>query len=150
MPRLTNTSERGRDFCVLANAINALRDAAACEIQMNTAGTLSVQTGLHTVEIEGAAYLDQVTISVSTAPTGSDLIVDVLSSIDGTHFSSTTGGLGIHIPAGQLGPVAVTSFANPVLEGLLGGSPFLRVDILQIGSSVAGAGLLTVLDTGPF
>ena len=148
MPVLSNISGRGRDFAQLAGAINAIRAHLAGYYQLSTAGSLSVGTGLHTEQVDGA-WLDEVDFLLTTAPTGAALVFDVMTSIDGTHFSSATGGAGVVIPAGVTA-ATITSFANPVLEAPPGGSPTIRIDVVQVGSSVAGAGLTVTVSTGPF
>ncbi len=149
MPRLTNIASRGADFAMLANAINALRDALAGEIQLTTAGTISVGTGLHTEQVQGT-YLDEVDFVLSTGPVGSAAVFDVMASVDGTNFHSTTGGQGVAIAAGQT-TASLTAFVNPFLEAPPTGSgPTIRIDVLQVGSGTAGAGLTVTIYTGPF
>jgi hypothetical protein len=85
-----------------------------------------------------AATLLAVRASVNTAPTGSTLIVDINEggtsvlgtkvSIDATEFSSTT----------------ATSAAT-ITDSSLADDAEISIDIDQIGSTVAGAGLKVTL-----
>jgi hypothetical protein len=148
MPRLTGYSSQGGVIDTLARAVNSLRDLASSQITLTTTGNLSVATGLHTAQVTGTC-LDAVSFTVTTAPVGADLIFDVMASIDGVAFGSTTGGAGCHVPDGKT-TAALAGF-NPILEvSATGVGPYLRIDCLQVGSSTAGAGLTVVIDTGAF
>jgi hypothetical protein len=151
------TSAQGTkvDFLTVTQAVDL--DQAEIDIAANTAKitnamliqgaasdettALTVGTGKLTLRAPAAFTLTAVRASVSTAPTGSTIIVDVneagtsvLStklSIDATEKTSTT-----------------AATAAVISDSAIADDAELTIDIDQIGSTVAGAGLkITLIGT---
>lgn len=143
------------DFLTVTQAVDL--DQAEIDIAANTAKitnsmliqgaasdettALTVGTGKLTLRAPAAFTLTEVRASVSTAPTGSTIIVDVneagtsvLStklSIDATEKTSTT-----------------AATAAVISDSAIADDAELTIDIDQIGSTIAGAGLkITLIGT---
>lgn len=97
-------------------------------------GTLAVTTGTGRFRFPFAATLLGVTAAVNTAPTGSSLICDV--NKNGTTIFSTTA----NRPTIAAGAFATTTEPAPDVTAIAAGDE-LRVNISQIGSTIAGADL---------
>jgi hypothetical protein len=101
-------------------------------------GALTVTTGRSGLPIDGPYSIVDVFARVSTAPVGSDLILDVRRN--GTSIFTTTANRP-RIPAGS---VANEPGAAPDVTALTAGD-FLTVDIVQTGSTTAGADLVVTV-----
>jgi hypothetical protein len=111
------------------NPVECLLFALSDESTALTAGTAKL-----TVRMPYAFTLTEVRASVSTAPTGSTIIVDINEG--GTSILSTK----LSINASQKTSTTATS-AAVISDGALASDAEITFDIDQIGSSVAGAGL---------
>jgi hypothetical protein len=121
----------------------AVDDAARIDdtdvyITFSKSGTQVVYTGLHRFYVQKTHKIMEVEISVSTAPTGATLIVDV--NKNGTSIWATT-------PANR--PTIATSgfvaAGGAIDTTALADGDFLTVDVDQVGSTVAGEDLTVVI-----
>jgi len=95
---------------------------------------LAVATGVTTVRMPFDAVLTGVRASVTTAPTGANLIVDI--NQEGNSILSTK----LSIDAGE--KTSETAATAAVLwTNFLGNDKEITVDVDQVGSTVAGTGL---------
>jgi len=97
-------------------------------------GTLTVTTGTQRLPIDGAYTITGTRLMVGTAPTGTDLIVDI--NRNGTSIYTTQA----NRPSITAGQNAGGPGTAPDVTALVAGD-YLTVDIDQIGSSVAGSDL---------
>ena len=104
----------------------------------NEDANLTVGTAKVTFRMPYAATLTGVKASVTTAPTGSNLIIDINES--GTTVLSTA----LSIDATEL---TSSTAATPAVisDSSLANDAVITIDIDQIGSTVAGAGLKVYL-----
>lgn len=99
---------------------------------------LTIGTSKITFRMPFAMTLTEVRASVSTAPTGSTLIVDINES--GTSVLSTK----LSIDAGEKTSTTATTPAV-ISDSALADDAEITIDIDQIGSTIAGAGLKILL-----
>ncbi len=97
-------------------------------------GTLTTTTGTQRLPIDGTYTIVGTRLMVGTAPTGSDLIVDV--NKNGTTIYTTQGNRPTIAAAANAGGPGVTPDVTTLVAG-----DYLTIDIDQIGSSVAGSDL---------
>jgi hypothetical protein len=137
---LPNATAKGTDVSALTNAINTLAEGAG-PLLVHTYGAGNISVGNLSPDYPlGGASLTEVDFALVTAPEGSAAAFDVLTSSDGVHFVSATGGVGVSIPAGQT--AAGVNFRS------VGGVPvgeLVRIAVLSVGSSTAGAGLTVTI-----
>ena len=103
--------------------------------------TSALTVGLLEVEIRlpYGFFITEVRAGVKTAPTGDDLIIDLLE--DGVSFLSTE----LSIDAGE--KTSVTAAIPAVISvPTLVDDRVITVDISQIGSTIAGAGLFITIN----
>lgn len=101
-------------------------------------GALTVASGTFRYPIKGGTFnIDSVAAMVGTAPTGAALIVDVKKN--GTTIFGTAG----NRPTVAAGANAATVGAYSITSVTTG--DYLSVDIVQIGSTVAGSDLTLVV-----
>jgi hypothetical protein len=104
----------------------------------NTVSPLTTGTGRVTFRMPFAMAVTQVRASVSTAPTGANLIVNIRAA--GVSILSTL----LSINAGQT--TSLTATVPPVISTpTLVDDAQMTIDITQIGSTVAGVGLVVTL-----
>jgi hypothetical protein len=139
---LANAPDKGADYNNLALAFNALSQSLGPEVVHNSTGSLTVGILGMDTPFSGCT-LTGVAFAVATAPTGSAAVFDVLTSSDGSTFTSATGGAGVALEAGQTAAGIV--FPGQGLP--LTGSGIVRISVLSIGSSVAGAGLTVTIQS---
>ena len=94
-------------------------------------GTLATTTGTMRLPIEGTYTVTGVRLMVGTAPTGASIIIDVKKN--GTTMFTTTG----NRPAIAAGANSGGPGTAPDVTSLAAGD-YVTVDIVQVGSSVAG------------
>lgn len=100
------------------------------------AGTLAVANDLATnPRVRAAATATRLSAYVKTAPTGADLILRVWNVTQGATVTSVT------IPASSTSATTTT-----ITNASLTAGDFLRFDITQVGSSVAGVSATIQLD----
>jgi hypothetical protein len=132
---LPNATAKGTDVSALTNAINTLAEGAG-PLLVHTYGAGNISVGNLSPDYPlGGASLTEVDFALVTAAA-----FDVLTSSDGVHFVSATGGVGVSIPAGQT--AAGVNFRS------VGGVPvgeLVRIAVLSVGSSTAGAGLTVTI-----
>lgn len=101
-------------------------------------GTLVAGVGTIRLPIPVALVIESVIVSVATAPTGADILVDVHKN--GTTIFSTQGDRP-SIAAGT----NVSSVKTPTSATSLAPGDYLTIDVDQIGSTEAGADLVVVI-----
>lgn len=100
---------------------------------MSVTGALTVVTGKSRVYLEGSYTVETIRAAVSTAPTGSSLIVDV--NKNGTTLFTTQGNRPTISASGFL-----STGTAPNVTTFISGD-YLTVDLDQVGSTIAGADL---------
>jgi hypothetical protein len=146
LPPLVSTSSAGlapatgtatgrflRDDAAYAHPIDTIVLACSDETTALTAGTNKVR-----FRMPYAATLLAVRASVNTAPTGSTLIVDINEA--GTSVLGTK----LSIDASETSSTTAASAAT-ITDSSLADDAEISIDIDQIGSTVAGAGLKVIL-----
>lgn len=98
------------------------------------AGVLVATTGVSRFRFPWAVTILGVTAAVNTAPTGASIVLDVKRN--GTSIFTTTA----NRPTIAIGNNATTTEPAPDVSALNAGD-FVTVDILQVGSTVAGSDL---------
>lgn len=98
-------------------------------------GTLTTTTGTLRLPIEGAYTVTGVRLTVGTAPTGASIIVDIKKN--GTTMFTTIG----NRPTIAAGANSGGPGTAPDVTSLVAGD-YVTVDIVQVGSTVAGADLV--------
>ncbi|MBK8200728.1 MAG: hypothetical protein IPK75_20520 [Acidobacteria bacterium] len=95
---------------------------APCAVLPNVTNKVIVTQGV---------TLSKCYIAAKTAPTGADLTVRIMKNGATNIFP---GGSPLTLPAGSVGPASTTNFDSPGLVE----NDVLTIDILQIGSAIAG------------
>lgn len=119
---------------VTSGQTNVIQLAASDETSDLTTGT-----GKVTFRMPNALVLSAVRASVTTAPTGSTIIVDI--NVNGTSIFTTNL---LSIDAGEKTSVTAATAAN-ITTTSLSSDDEISIDIDQVGSTVAGAGLKITL-----
>jgi hypothetical protein len=101
-------------------------------------GTLAVAGGTVRFPVDGTYTIVGTRLMVGTAPTGADLILDIKKN-GSTIYSTTANRPRITAGSNSGGPGA-----TPDITSLAAGD-YLTVDVLQVGSTVAGADLTTTV-----
>ena len=101
-------------------------------------GTLTTGTGLLRLPIDGTYTVVGTRLMVGTAPTGADIILDVKKN--GTTIYTTAA----NRPKITAGTHAGGPGATPDVTALAAGD-YLTVDVVQVGSGVAGSDLTVVV-----
>ena len=120
--------------------VKALRttEASLELVQFAAAGTLTTGVGGFRFPVKGGTFqIVSVAAMVDTAPTGASVIIDVnknTSSIYGTQGNRPT------IAASAFAATVGAHTATTVTDG-----DYLKVDIDQIGSTIAGANLVVAI-----
>lgn len=96
-------------------------------------GTLTVQPGTSLIYLEGSYVIETVRAAVNTAPTGAAVIVDVLKN------GVTLYTAGVGRPTIAAGTKTATG-NTPAVTTFVAGDYF-TVDVVQVGSTIAGADL---------
>lgn len=127
------------DVSETPDALNKLlmryvREAEICIAVSDETTALTTGTGKVTFRMPFAMTVTQVRASVNTAPTGSTIIVDINDG--GTTILSTK----LSIDASEKTSTTAAS-AAVISDTALADDAEISIDIDQIGSSVAGAGL---------
>ena len=119
---------------VTSGQTNVIQLAASDETSDLTTGT-----GKVTFRMPNALVLSAIRASVTTAPTGANLIVDV--NVNGTSvFKDDL----LSIDAGEKTSTTAATAAN-IVTTALSDDDEISIDIDQVGSTVAGAGLKITL-----
>jgi hypothetical protein len=119
---------------VISGQTNVIQLAASDETSDLTTGT-----GKVTFRMPNALVLSAIRASVTTAPTGANLIVDV--NVNGTSvFKDDL----LSIDAGEKTSTTAATAAN-IVTTALSDDDEISIDIDQVGSTVAGAGLKITL-----
>lgn len=112
---------------------------------MGQTGTLVVSTGALQEPVHAALTIIDVRARVQTAPTGASVIVDLIKGAAGVNTGSTIFTTPSHRPT-----IAASTFDSglvvPDVTALNAGD-WLRLDIAQIGSTIAGANLVLEIVT---
>lgn len=122
----------------LATTTQALTECIPIAVSDETTA-LTVGTGKVTFRMPFAMTLTAVRASVTTAPTGANLIVDINDG--GTSIMTTNK---LSIDAGEKTSTTATTAAG-ITDTALADDAEITIDIDQIGSTVAGAGLKVYL-----
>jgi hypothetical protein len=101
-------------------------------------GVLSAQTGTLRLPIDSTYTVTGVRLMVGTAPTGANLILDVLKN-GSTMFTTPA-----NRPTITAGSTAGGPGAAPDLPGLVAGD-YLTLNIVQVGSIAAGSDLVVTI-----
>lgn len=129
--------------------ISALPTAAPTLQVFNTPGQLVVATGLGRFRWPFAATILGVTLGIDTAPTGAAVLVDVNKILAATPTVRTT----IFTTQGNRPTIAIGAYGStieavPDITAYALGD-FMTVDVDQIGSTVAGSDLTTIVRYRP-
>lgn len=106
--------------------------------KLESAGALTVGTGKDRVVVPFNAEIVSVSAVVGTAPTGADLILDVLKN--GTSIFTTPA----NRPTVTAGSTQTTTFPRPDVFSVSRGD-VLALSVVQVGSTVAGSDLDVVV-----
>lgn len=101
-------------------------------------GTLAVSGGTMRFPVDGTYTIVGTRLMVGTAPTGADLVLDIKKN-GSTIYTTAANRPRITAGANSGGPGA-----TPDITSLVAGD-YLTVDVLQVGSTVAGADLTTTV-----
>lgn len=115
-----------------------IRGLSVIKLPFSIGGDFTVSTGSFRLPITEPGSIRQVYATAGTAPTGQSAIFDV--NLNGTTVFTTQGNRPT-IPAGS----NISSAAVPDVKGLSEGD-YLTVDVDQIGSTVAGADGVVVVE----
>lgn len=125
-------------FQAVGADIKSLRSFLAEPYVFSKTGGLTVTTGVARIPIKGGTFnIESVAAMVGTAPTGATLILDVKKN------GTTIYGTSANRPTVAIGANAATVGANSVTSVTTG--DYLTVDIVQVGSTVAGSDLTLVV-----
>jgi hypothetical protein len=123
--------------------------AATGLLTFSTAGQLVVAPGAGTFRWPFAATIFGVSLAISVAPTGASVIVDVIkwpaaTPNTGTTLFTTQG----NRPSIAIGAYGSAAEAVPDVTAFAIGD-FMTTDVKQIGSTVAGSDLTTIIRYRP-
>lgn len=149
MPRPSLEGSRGRDVSQLEAMLMSTWDALSGSIPITVSGTLSVGT-VPGVLVPPPAQFAQIDLAIATPSTGAPVIVDLLVSSAGTGpFVSLWANNPSLRPTIQPGGAGTTVTTFPGITAI-GQNDTIQIQILQVGSIVAGANLTVTLGYGPF
>lgn len=110
------------------------------DVSRSESANVSVATDVYTFEIPYGFTITNVVATVATAPVGADMVIDV--SVGTTSIFSGSNVLTI-----DDGEFSSSTSASPAVisDGVVAAGSSIVVDVSQVGSSTAGAGLKVVL-----